>query len=126
MPIYQHKIKGRGISAVSSPWLITICQILPVHQLLPVRERVHRLMPANSPLCWCDSGEVETYVHCFFSCSKNSEAAADMLRCAAVYDQELTPLKCLTLQVKSDEVFMLWPPSPSLPLDWRLSGQTDR
>ena len=78
-----------------------------LHQLLPVRERVHRLMPANSPLCWCDSGEVETYVHCFFSCSKNSEAAADMLRCAAVYDQELTPLKCLTLQVKSDEVFML-------------------
>ena len=78
-----------------------------VHQLLPNRERLHRLISANSPLCWCDSGEVETYQHCFYTCNKNSEAAECMMRCAKAYATELTEEKTLTLQVKADEVFLL-------------------
>ena len=61
----------------------------------------------DSLLCWCDSGDVETYIHCFFSCSKNQDAAAAMLRCAQSYDDQLTPEKALSLQLRADEVFSL-------------------
>ena len=64
-------------------------------------------MPANSPLCWCDSGDVESYLLLFFTCDKNREAAAAMMRCARVYDEELTPDKIQTLQVKADEIYMM-------------------
>ena len=46
-------------------------------------------------------------MHCFFLCSKNSEAADAMLRCARCYDQNLTAESMLTLQVNTDEVFSL-------------------
>ena len=91
-----------GISPSSKSFLFKL-----LHQLLPSRERVHRLIPANSPQCWCDSGDVETYHHCFYSCIKNREAADSMLRCARVYDTSLTAEKSLTLQVSADEAFML-------------------
>ena len=58
-------------------------------------------------MCWCDSGDTETYLHCFYSCTKNKEAAERLLRCAMVYDASLTAEKSLTLQVTADEVFML-------------------
>ena len=64
-------------------------------------------MPGNIPLCWCDSGDVESYLHCFFTCGKNREAAAAMMRCARVYDEDLTPDKILTLKVKADEIYMM-------------------
>ena len=65
------------------------------------------MIPANSALCWCGSGEVETYLHCFYKCNRNSEAAAAILQCAQVYDHELTPERSLRLKVKADEVFSL-------------------
>ena len=91
-----------GLSPSSKSFLFKL-----IHQLLPSRERVHRLIPANSPLCWCDSGDVETYIHCFFTCSKNQDAASAMLRCAQSYDDQLTPKKSLSLQIRADEVFSL-------------------
>ena len=92
----------QGLSPSSKSFLFKL-----VHQLLPSRARVNRIIPANSPLCWCGSGESETYLHSFYTCSKNSEASDAMLRCAKTYDTELTPEKSLSLQVKADEVFML-------------------
>ena len=58
-----------GLSPTSKSFLFKL-----LHQLLPSRERLHRLIPTNSPLCWCDSGDTETYLHCFYSCTKNKEA----------------------------------------------------
>jgi hypothetical protein len=92
----------QGLSPASKSFLFKL-----LHHLLPSRERVHRLIPANSPLCWCDSGDVESYLHCFFLCEKNTDASAAMLRCAQSYDQGLTADKCLSLQVRADEVFSL-------------------
>ena len=43
----------------------------------------------------------------FFTCDKNREAAAAMMRCARVYDEDLTPDKILTLKVKADEIYMM-------------------
>ena len=91
-----------GLSPVSKSFLFKL-----IHQLIPSRERVSRLIPANSALCWCGTGEVETYMHCFYTCAKNSDAASAMLRCAQTYDQDLTESKSLLLQVKADEVFTL-------------------
>ena len=91
-----------GLSPSSKSFLFKL-----IHQLLPSRERVSRLMPANSPLCWCDSGDVESYLHLFFTCDKNREAAEAMMRCAKVYDEDLTPDKILSLQVKADEIYMM-------------------
>ena len=91
-----------GLSPTSKSFLFKL-----LHQLLPSRERLHRILPTNSPLCWCDSGEIESYQHCFYSCTKNKEAAESLLRCAMVYDAGLTAEKSLTLQVTADEVFML-------------------
>ena len=64
-------------------------------------------MPGNIPLCWCDSGDVESYLHLFFTCDKNREAAEAMMRCAKVYDEDLTPDKILSLQVKAGEIYMM-------------------
>ena len=91
-----------GLAPASKSFLFKL-----IHELLPSRERVNRMIPANSALCWCGSGEVETYLHCFYKCNRNSEAAAAMLQCAQVYDHELTPERSLRLQVKADEVFSL-------------------
>ena len=103
----------QGLSPSSKSFLFKL-----VHQLLPSRARVSRIIPANSPLCWCGSGESETYLHSFYTCSKNSEAAEAMLRCAKTYGTELTPEKLM----KSS----CWLLSPSSPPGWRPSGPTGR
>ena len=64
-------------------------------------------MPVNSPLCWCESGDVETYLHSFFTCDRNREAAAAMMHCVRVYDGDVTPEKILTLEVKPEEIYMM-------------------
>ena len=32
-----------------------------IHELLPSKERIHHLSQTSSPLCWCNSGALETY-----------------------------------------------------------------
>ena len=79
-----------------------------VHELLPSKDRVSRIIPTSSPLCTnCDANLRETYLHCFFECSSNSLAASSMLECAKTYDQALTPTKCLRLDVRADDPFTL-------------------
>ena len=58
-----HLARLHGFSPCSKSFLFKL-----LHQLLPFRERVSRLIPGNSPLCWCNSGNIETYMHCFFVC----------------------------------------------------------
>ena len=53
-----------------------------VHQLLPSKERVHHLTPTSSPLCWCESGDLENYLHLFYFCRKNREAGEAVLTVA--------------------------------------------
>jgi hypothetical protein len=78
-----------------------------VHQLLPSKERVHHLTPTSSPLCWCESGDHENYLHLFYFCSKNREAGEAVLRVAQAYDRDLTAEKSLRLEVQTDKVFTL-------------------
>ena len=63
------------IKAIWDPvlWSNT-CEDSLIHGLLPSKERLHHLTPATSPLCWCNSGEPESYRHLFFQCSKNRTA----------------------------------------------------
>ena len=50
-----------------------------IHTLLPSRERIHHLNPNTSPLCWCNSGDLETYHHLFFQCELNQESGHALL-----------------------------------------------
>ena len=99
---YYRLQRLKGLAPITKTFLFKL-----VHQLLPSRERVHRIMPANTGECWCNTGELETYMHAFFECSKNSDAAEAMLRLARVYDTQLTAEKALQLLVDADEVFLL-------------------
>lgn len=92
----------KGLSPDSKSFLFKL-----VHTLLPSKERVHHLTPAASPLCWCESGDQETYSHLFFLCTKNREAGEALLRCVQSYDQHLTMERSLRLEFTADETFLL-------------------
>ena len=76
-----------------------------IHTLLPSKERVHHLNPNLSPLCWCNSGEEENYLHVFYICRHNQEAADALLRCVRSYDSDLTASKSLTFRIKTEGCF---------------------
>ena len=61
------RIKGLSL-VMKSLWFKQI------HELHTTRLRVHKIILTNTSLCWCDSGEDESYLHCFFSCVKNVDA----------------------------------------------------
>ena len=92
----------KGLSPESKSFMFKL-----IHTLLPSKERVHHLTKTSSPLCWCDSGNQETYVHLFFECSMNKEAGEALLRCVQAYDQNLTIEKALRLEIVADETFLL-------------------
>ena len=77
-----------------------------------VIDRLHQLGQSPTALCWCDSGEIETYSHLFFTCNKNQEAGQAVLRCLRSYDASLTKEKCLRIEFDIDEPFLL--PSVSI------------
>ena len=56
-----------------------------LHELHTTKLRVQQVIPNNSSLCWCNSGEEESYLHCFFSCEKNKKAAFEIQ--VQVYDE---------------------------------------
>ena len=92
----------KGLSPDSKSFLFKL-----VHTLLPSKERIHHMTATSSPLCWCDEGDQETYIHLFFQCSKNREAGEALLRCSQAYDQSLTVEKSLRLELMVDETFLL-------------------
>ena len=65
-----------GLSPASKSFLFR-----HIHTLLPSKERLHHFKQAPSALCWCNSGEVETYEHIFYKCEKNKEAGQALLQC---------------------------------------------
>ena len=92
----------KGLSPEDKSFLFKL-----IHTLLPSKERLHHLTPTTSPLCQCHSGANATYRHLFFECCKNNQVGEALLRCIQSYDQSLTADKTLTLQLVSDEPFML-------------------
>ena len=78
-----------------------------IHELLPSKERIHHLSQTSSPLCWCNSGALETYQHLFFHCDKNSQSGQALLRCVQSYDRNLSEVKSLRLELTADEPFLL-------------------
>ena len=91
-----------GLSPDSKSFLFRL-----MHELLPSKERIHHLTPASSPLCWCNTGAVETYQHIFYDCIKNNEAGQALLRCVQSYDRSLTEVKSLRVELSADEPFLL-------------------
>ena len=76
-----------------------------LHELHTTKFRVHQILPNNSALCWCNSGVEETYLHCFFECVKNKEAAAEIIHLTQVYDADLSASKALKLQIKAENIY---------------------
>ena len=91
-----------GLSPDSKSFLFKL-----IHTLLPSKERIHHLTQASSPLCWCNTGAVESYQHLFYHCEKNSEAGQALLRCVMSYDRSLSEVKSLRLELNPDEPFLL-------------------
>ena len=70
------RLKGLGPDHSSFLWKL-------VHQLLPVKARLHRLSPSTLPLCTlCKNNLNEDMIHSFFSCTFNQaagQALADVI-----------------------------------------------
>ena len=92
----------KGLSPGSKSFLFRV-----IHTLLPSKERLHHLTPQISPLCMCNSGEDESYLHLFFLCDKNSEAGQALLRCISAYDRRATEARALRLELVADDPFLL-------------------
>ena len=76
-----------------------------VHTLLPSSERINHLNGNVSPLCRLNCGQVEDYLHLFYKCQHNQDAADSLLRCIKSYDQNLTDEKSLTFNLRVDGCF---------------------
>ena len=95
--------RQKGLSPEQKSFLFKM-----IHQLLPVKERVHRIMPSKSPLCsQCSLATWETMHHAFYECQANSAAAVKMLNCARVYAPALTEEGSLRLEVIAEDPFAL-------------------
>ena len=91
-----------GLSPSSKSFLFKL-----IHCLLPSKERLHHLTPSTSPLCWCDTGQQETYQHLFFQCPKNGQAGQSLLRVVKCYDRSLSEEKALRLELTAVDPFLL-------------------
>ena len=92
----------KGLSPDSKSFLFRV-----IHTLLPSKERLHHLTPHVSPLCWCNSGADESYLHLFFQCEKNAQAGQTLQRCITSYDRGLTQERALRLELVADDPFLL-------------------
>ena len=65
-----HLARLKGLGPEHSSFLFKL-----IHQLLPVKSRVHRISPTTSPICsLCPSSATEDLMHTFFSCIFNQAA----------------------------------------------------
>ena len=97
----------KGISPDGKSFLFKL-----IHELLPSKERLHQLGQSASALCWCNSGEVESYSHLFFQCEKNEEAGQSLLRCVRSHDSNSSEKKSIRRELGSSNPFIL--PSVSI------------
>ena len=92
----------QGLSPDSKSFLFRL-----VHTLLPSRDRLHHLSQEVSPLCWCNTGAQESYLHLFYHCCKNAEAGQALLRCIKSYDRNFTETMSLRIELTADDPFLL-------------------
>ena len=70
-----------------------------LHQLLPVRHRLHQLTPATSPLCsLCTNTQHETIEHALLSCPSNNGTGQDLISILQRVVPAVTPEQLLLLQ----------------------------
>ena len=70
-----------------------------LHNLLPVRHRLHQLTPATSSLCTlCPDSSHETIEHALLSCSFNNGTGQDLISTLQIVVPGLTPEQLLLLQ----------------------------
>ena len=84
-----------------------------LHNLLPVRERIHQLSPTTSPVCvMCDEATTETLEHALVSCSYNGGAGHVLLTTLQYTIPALSVDQLLLLQFpetnKQDELMMVF------------------
>ena len=79
-----------------------------LHQILPCKERLSRLLPTTSSNCTlCTTQQPESIQHAIFECSKNKEAAQFLLELTKVYDSSITQEKAARLQIQTDALYEL-------------------
>ena len=84
-----------------------------VQNLLPTRERLHRVGKAETSSClFCD--DPDTMEH-LLTCSHNTEISAPLLACLSNHIQDLTPQKVVTLTYTA-------PDSWELPATWLIAS----
>ena len=89
-----------------------------VHDLLPTRERLHRISPATSNICrLCPSNSIEDLTHSFFLCSFNREFSTRIIQSLLALDGTLTPEKLLRLEMNIDDDDM------ELPTIWYVTAK---
>ena len=73
-----------------------------LHGLLPLNERLHKMLPNNTSLCTqCPAQTNESRLHAFFFCQRNSLASQDLLSLISHYDSNITPGKAVLLDIHS-------------------------
>ena len=104
-----------------------------LHDLLPTKERQHRILPTTSDLCrLCQDDTLEDLEHSFFLCSFNREYGHGLLQALLPYDSSATPEKILRLDFNIPdeelELPMVWLTAATLQHIWncRLSGRRTR
>ena len=75
-----------------------------LHRILPIAERVARILPNQSPICnRCVEGTAETLEHAFFHCQQNKGAGNVLLNGLRKCIPGLTPSKILILDFDIEE-----------------------
>ena len=95
--------------------------------LLPTRERLHRIGKSPSPLCSFCNGQDDTPDH-LFSCPQSMEITTPLLACLSSQTENLTPKDVTEMRFKTSESWELpaaWLVSTCLGMVWddRLAGR---
>ena len=84
-----------------------------LHQLLPTKERLHRIQPATASTCrLCQLNLTEDLLHSFFICPFNRDFGIAMLEKLQPLDRTLTKEKLLLLDISLQDEDM------ELPIVW--------
>ena len=94
-----------GLGSELSSFLFRI-----IHQLLPTKERQHRVHPATSSTCrLCLQDSTEDLLHSFFLCPFNHDFGMIVVENLLPYDRSLTPAKLLQLDINLEDEDMEHP-----------------
>ena len=101
------RMKGLSSESCSFLWQL-------IHQLLPVRERLEKILPTvDSPSCQ-DCGAIDTHLHALLICPSSSPVSNWMMTGLQKFTNNLTAEKVLLLDFTLSEAL----PHGELPLVW--------